>query len=450
MRHPVRVLNPKETRNQPCPVFPNRTPGRQPSISHGCKVAGSTFWLFLKFQRRLRIAHQNWTRRSMYGFRCLRQMCAHCTWCNILSALSFCFIPPLSVTHKSESGSIGMQPLSPPHRRIGWYTCDRRLLQLACRSLCIPPPTADAICLLASTTATSRAWLPHRCGGGELRLRNFGGRLEKTDPVAPKDKNRGKKASQDGVCGGMQDALRTFRKVSLQLEHSGPSLRSWELFTSHTQTLCEGGPAAPLRDAPLQLRAAMARCRQVEEGPTNLLREGALSQSVVFPKKQKKKKKRTKICLLVGAGRKGSAESRCICVRLTDPPSTVPLEARVVTHTCQLCPRSIFFFFFYGGERDPNNDPVIYSPPVTAHMCSMLSAIFQHISIWRERFYVNDIRSRFLLYLLQRDWKLQFFLSFFSFFLCHEQNRHRAETTILPSGLPTVLWMGMNYLQEGK
>ncbi len=43
MRHPVRVLNPKETCNQRCPVFPNRTPGTQPSISHGCKVAGSTF-----------------------------------------------------------------------------------------------------------------------------------------------------------------------------------------------------------------------------------------------------------------------------------------------------------------------------------------------------------------------------------------------------------------------
>lgn len=44
MRHPVRVLNPNETYNQWCPVFPNRTPGRQPSISHGCKVAGSTFF----------------------------------------------------------------------------------------------------------------------------------------------------------------------------------------------------------------------------------------------------------------------------------------------------------------------------------------------------------------------------------------------------------------------
>lgn len=43
MRHPVRVVNPKETCNQRCPVFPNRTPGRQPSVSHGCKVAGSTF-----------------------------------------------------------------------------------------------------------------------------------------------------------------------------------------------------------------------------------------------------------------------------------------------------------------------------------------------------------------------------------------------------------------------
>lgn len=137
MRHPVRVLNPNETYNQWCPVFPNRTPGRQPSISHGCKVAGSTFF-FSKFQRRLRTAHQNWIRRSICGFWCLRQICDHCTWCNILLLLLFvCFLFFVPVTHKSESGSIWLKHPS-PSQADRWYTCERRLLQLACRSLCIP------------------------------------------------------------------------------------------------------------------------------------------------------------------------------------------------------------------------------------------------------------------------------------------------------------------------
>lgn len=55
--HPAGVLDPNETRHQRGPVFPNRSPGRQPSISHGRKVAGSTFCF--KFQRLLRFAHQN-------------------------------------------------------------------------------------------------------------------------------------------------------------------------------------------------------------------------------------------------------------------------------------------------------------------------------------------------------------------------------------------------------
>lgn len=56
MRHPARVLNPHETRDQRRPVFPKHTPRTQPSVSHGRKVAGSTFFLFhplfsSKFQR---------------------------------------------------------------------------------------------------------------------------------------------------------------------------------------------------------------------------------------------------------------------------------------------------------------------------------------------------------------------------------------------------------------
>lgn len=56
VRHPARVLNPHETRDQRRPVFPKHTPRTQPSVSHGRKVAGSTFFLFhplfsSKFQR---------------------------------------------------------------------------------------------------------------------------------------------------------------------------------------------------------------------------------------------------------------------------------------------------------------------------------------------------------------------------------------------------------------
>lgn len=198
--------------------------------------------------------------------------------------------------------------------------------------------------------------------------------------LSPKDKNRGKKRVTRRVCGGMQDALRTFRKVSLQLEHSGPSLRSWELFTSHTQTLCEGGPAAPLRDAPLQLRAAMARCRLVEEGPTNLLRKGALCHTAVFPKKTNNKKKNENMSSS-WCGRKGSAESRCICVRLTDPPSAVPLEARVVTHTCQLCPRSIFFMEVRGIPIMTR----LSTLPRSLHTCAVCYRLFSNTFLYEER-----------------------------------------------------------------
>lgn len=54
-----------------------------------------------------------------------------------------------------------------------WYTCDRRLLQLACRSLYIP---SYRRCYLSTGKyhGNSRVGLPHRRGGGELRLRNFG------------------------------------------------------------------------------------------------------------------------------------------------------------------------------------------------------------------------------------------------------------------------------------
>lgn len=128
MRHPIRVLNPKEARNQRCPVFPNRAPGRQPSISHGCKVAGSTF--LLKFQRRVRIAHQNWIRRGIYGFWCLRQNLIVLGATFSQAFFYFCFSQVSERLDQDEAHS--------PSQADQLNTCERRLLQLACRSLCIP------------------------------------------------------------------------------------------------------------------------------------------------------------------------------------------------------------------------------------------------------------------------------------------------------------------------
>lgn len=186
MRHPVRVLNPNETCNQRCPVFPNRTPGRQPSVSHGWKVAGSTF---LKFQRRLRIAHQKWIRRSICWFWRLRQICAHCTWCNILSFL-------LQVRERLDQDeaprSLSSGSLLTP-AKAGCYSYPAGVSE--------SPPTADTICLLTSTAATAEPDFPRRCEG-ELRLRNFG---------SPRMNGKGRKALND-CHQGISDAPQIFKK----------------------------------------------------------------------------------------------------------------------------------------------------------------------------------------------------------------------------------------------
>lgn len=59
--HPARVLDPNETRHQRGPVFPNRSPGRQPSISHGRKVAGSTFLFKIPKTTQIRASKLNST-----------------------------------------------------------------------------------------------------------------------------------------------------------------------------------------------------------------------------------------------------------------------------------------------------------------------------------------------------------------------------------------------------
>lgn len=94
-----------------------------------------------------------------------------------------------------------------------------------------------------------------------------------------------------------------------------------------TEVLCEGAKAAPRH--PVQLRTAMAQGLLLKN--VQMCSKGSLLNSVHL------KKKNLPVC----AGWKSSAGA--VYLRVSDdPPSSVPLEARVVTHTCQLCPRSIF------------------------------------------------------------------------------------------------------------
>lgn len=60
-----------------------------------------------------------------------------------------------------------------PSQTDQWYTCEPKLIQLACRSLCIPSYRRCSLSI-GKYHGNSRAGLPHRCGRGELRLRNFG------------------------------------------------------------------------------------------------------------------------------------------------------------------------------------------------------------------------------------------------------------------------------------
>lgn len=70
-------------------------------------------------------------------------------------SLSFFFFFLLTSLRAARSG------WSPPVPLTGGYTCEHRLLQLACRSLCIPPPKASR-CYLSTAKyhSNSRAGLP--------------------------------------------------------------------------------------------------------------------------------------------------------------------------------------------------------------------------------------------------------------------------------------------------
>lgn len=123
--HPAGVLNPKETRNQRCPVFPNRGPGRQPSISHGCKVAGSTFFKIPKMTQirssTLNTTDHLWGLMSASDVRSLY----------LVKHFSLSFFVLLQVCERLDQDEA--PPV--PHQRIGVNTCERRLLQLPRRSL---------------------------------------------------------------------------------------------------------------------------------------------------------------------------------------------------------------------------------------------------------------------------------------------------------------------------
>lgn len=215
MRHPVRIMNPKDTCNQRCPVFPNRTPGEQPSISHGCKVAGSTF---LKFQRRLRMAHQNWIRRNMYGFWCLRQISAHGTWCNILPVFLFlCLFLLLTSLRVARSGW-SSQTLT------GWSVIHLRT-QAATISLqeSLYPllPSMLSVYWQVPRQQPSRThaplWKKRNCACGTLGRREHFCR--------PKDREIVTRPVPRNL-----NALRRCEKRWLQFNHSSPSFQSCQQF----------------------------------------------------------------------------------------------------------------------------------------------------------------------------------------------------------------------------
>lgn len=144
--------------------------------------------LFLKFQRRLKCAHQNWIRRTIYGLWCLRQICAHCTWSSIsfFFFLSFAFF---FFCYKSESGLIKMKHL--------WSLTSGSVLTPAnagCYNypagVSESPPTADAICLLTGARATAEHDFPRLCEWGELRLWNFGSPRTILSPQRQKEQGR--------------------------------------------------------------------------------------------------------------------------------------------------------------------------------------------------------------------------------------------------------------------
>lgn len=149
MRHPEWTLNPKKTHNERCPVFQNRTPGWQPNISHDCEVVGSTFFKNPK-------TFQNCSSNVLVGvicrLVCLRQICSHCTWCNIF--LVFYFF------HSQVSNRLAdkKKPRLLAHKDQ-CYTCERWLLQLACRSPCIP---SYRWCYLSAGSGTATTGLESR------------------------------------------------------------------------------------------------------------------------------------------------------------------------------------------------------------------------------------------------------------------------------------------------
>lgn len=152
MRHPARTLNPNETYNHWCPVFPNRTPGRQPSISHGCKVVGSTFFQNSRDDSELLIKTEFDGAYADFG------VCVKFAIIILGTTFSCLFYLPSCSSQVWARLGVDVAPPS-PSQADRWYTCERRLLHLACRSLCIPSFRRSDL----STDkyhGNSRAWLP--------------------------------------------------------------------------------------------------------------------------------------------------------------------------------------------------------------------------------------------------------------------------------------------------
>lgn len=138
-----------------------------------------------------------------------------------------------------------MKLLSPPHTDQR-YTCERRLLQLACRSLCIP---SYSRCYLSigKYHGNSRARLPHRRGRGELRLRNFGTPQMIVSPH--------RNALHD-ECRGVWALCRHSKNACCSLITPVPR-SSDENSSCNTKRLCAGAKGE--LSLSLQLRTAMAR-----------------------------------------------------------------------------------------------------------------------------------------------------------------------------------------------
>lgn len=188
-----------------------------------------------------------------------------------------------SVPCKSESGSIRMKHPS-PSQADRWYTCERRLLQLACRSLCIP---SYRRCYLSTDKyhSNSRALLPaplwRRTAPAELWVAS-------NDFVARKA-NREKRY---GMTAGEYERTNSEKAYCCFITPVPHSVH--ENCSNNRHALCEGGKAAPWCSSPVAHGDGTSLV--IEEGPNLLKRVLCYTVFIYF--------------FIVCAGWKCGAESR--------------------------------------------------------------------------------------------------------------------------------------------